>query len=312
MNIVYLRYAITVAKAGSLTKAAEQLFVAQPNLSRAIKELEKELDVTIFDRNSKGIKLTPDGEKLIAAGKKILQEIDEVEDQFRSRKNNKSVFSITVPRAGYIAEAFAEFSKELSREEHCEIFYREAGSQIAVANITDNGYKLGIIRYAARYDKYFKEMLAEKSVSHELIAEFGKVLLVGKNSPLASSESVASKDLKDYTEIAFSDCYVPGMTAEEAKNAELIPDVKRRIFVSVLSEQMEILAANPRAFARNCPVSEEIAARYGIVQIRCADDDGIYKDLLIYPTGYKMTARDRAFIDALCISKRKYIKKIPY
>ena len=62
MNIVYLKYAITVAKAGSLTKAAEELYVAQPNLSRAIKEFEKELGITIFDRNSKGIKLTADGE----------------------------------------------------------------------------------------------------------------------------------------------------------------------------------------------------------------------------------------------------------
>lgn len=308
MNIVYLRYAITVAKAGSLTKAAEQLFVAQPNLSRAIKELEKELEVTIFDRNSKGIKLTSDGEKLIASGKKILQEIDEVESRFRSRKNNKSVFSVTVPSSGYVAEAFAEFSEELSKEEHCEIFYREAGSKSAVADITDNGCKLGIIRYAARYDKNFKEMLAEKSVSHELIAEFEKVFLVGKNSPLASLESVGANDLGDYTEIAFSDWYVPGITAEEVKTAELVPDVKRRIFVSGLSEMLEILATNPRAFARSCPLSQEIASRYGIVRLRSDDDAEIYKDVLIYPAGYKLTARDRAFIDALCVSKRKCIK----
>ena len=60
MNIVYLRYAVAVAKAGSLNKAAEELFIAQPNLSRAIKELEKELGIVIFDRNSKGITLTHD------------------------------------------------------------------------------------------------------------------------------------------------------------------------------------------------------------------------------------------------------------
>ena len=63
MNIVYLRYAVAVAKAGSLNKAAEELFIAQPNLSRAIKELEKELGIVIFDRNSKGITLTSDGEQ---------------------------------------------------------------------------------------------------------------------------------------------------------------------------------------------------------------------------------------------------------
>ena len=63
MNVIYLKYAVAVAKAGSLNKAAEELFVAQPNLSRAIKELEKELGTVIFERTSKGISLTPDGEK---------------------------------------------------------------------------------------------------------------------------------------------------------------------------------------------------------------------------------------------------------
>ena len=76
MNIVYLRYAVAVAKAGSLNKAAEELFIAQPNLSRAIKELEKELGIVIFDRNSKGITLTSDGERLISYGKKIIRQID--------------------------------------------------------------------------------------------------------------------------------------------------------------------------------------------------------------------------------------------
>lgn len=63
MNVIYLKYAVAVAKAGSLNKAAEELFVAQTNLSMAIKELEKELGSVIFERPSKRISLTPDGEK---------------------------------------------------------------------------------------------------------------------------------------------------------------------------------------------------------------------------------------------------------
>ena len=100
MNIVYLRYATVIAKAGSLSKAAEELFVAQPNLSRAIKELEKELDITIFERTSKGIVLTPDGERLIENGKKILRQIDELEKEFTatSTKRRGSRF----PRRGRV------------------------------------------------------------------------------------------------------------------------------------------------------------------------------------------------------------------
>ena len=96
MNIIYLKYAVEVARIGSLSKAAEALYVAQPNLSRAIKELEKELGITIFDRNSKGMSLTPDGEKLIQYGKKILQQIDEVQNMFKEEQSKKEVFSISV------------------------------------------------------------------------------------------------------------------------------------------------------------------------------------------------------------------------
>ena len=120
MNIVYLRYATVIAKAGSLSKAAEELFVAQPNLSRAIKELEKELDITIFERTSKGIVLTPDGERLIENGKKILRQIDELEKEFTDHLYEKTRFALSAPRASYISRAFAAFSRSLSDIDRAE------------------------------------------------------------------------------------------------------------------------------------------------------------------------------------------------
>ena len=92
MNIIYLKYAVEVARIGSLSKAAEALYVAQPNLSRAIKELEKELGITIFDRNSKGMSLTPDGEKLIQYGKKILQQMMKYKICLKKSNRKKKFF----------------------------------------------------------------------------------------------------------------------------------------------------------------------------------------------------------------------------
>ena len=75
MNILHVKYAVEVAKAGSLNKAAQTLLIAQPNLSRSIKELESELGLTIFDRSSKGMVLTPEGEEFIGYAQNILQQI---------------------------------------------------------------------------------------------------------------------------------------------------------------------------------------------------------------------------------------------
>ena len=114
MNIQHLKYAVEIAKYGSISKASEALYVAQPNLSRAIKDLEKELGIVIFDRSAKGIVLTPDGELLVQQAKSVLRHIDEIEDMFHENRSGKSVFCISVPRASYISHAFAEFSKQLA------------------------------------------------------------------------------------------------------------------------------------------------------------------------------------------------------
>lgn len=307
MNIVYLKYAITVAKAGSLTKAAEELYVAQPNLSRSIKEFEKELGITIFDRNSKGIKLTADGELLIKSGKKILREIDEMEEQVRSRQSKKIVFAVSGPRAGYISHAFAEFTGQLSGENRFDVYYNETTPRRVISNITDNGYKMGIVRYPVRHDKFFKDILDEKELSHEMIAEFTKVLLVGKDSPLAGSKRVSVQDLGGFIEIAHADSHVPGVAMDEIQKDELTDGVGRKIFVFDRAVQFDILVANPSTFMWVSPVSEETAARYGLAQVECPDAAKVYKDTLVYPAGYKFTKLDSAFIDALCAAKRKYI-----
>ena len=161
MNILHLKYAYEVARTGSLGKASEKLFVAVPNLSRSIKELEADLGIVIFDRTQKGMRLTAQGEEFIGYAKRILGQIDEMEQLYRGTASKKQRFSISVPRASYIAEAFAEFSKTLSKGD-AELFYKETNSQRTIKNILEHDYQLGILRYAATYDVYFKTMLEEK------------------------------------------------------------------------------------------------------------------------------------------------------
>lgn len=308
MNIVYLKYAVTVAKAGSLSKAQEQLFIAQPNLSRAIKELEKELNIVIFDRNTKGVTLTPDGERLISYGEKLLKEISYIEEQFKGEKTNKSVFSISVPRASYICSAFAEFSKELVKEEKCEVYYKETNNQRTLTNILEKGYKYGIIRYATAFDKYFKQTFESKNLAYEMITEFNYVLLVNKESPLTKIEKVKFSDLEPLIEIAHADPYAPSVSLSEIKKEELPDNISKRIFVFERASQFEVLSANTETFMWVSPVPQDILDRYGLVQLECEENKKVYKDVLIYQKNYKLTNLDKLFITKLCEAKRKYIK----
>ncbi len=307
MNIVYLKYAVTVAKAGSLSKAQEQLFIAQPNLSRAIKELEKELNIVIFDRNTKGVTLTPDGERLISYGEKLLKEISYIEEQFKGEKTNKIVFSISVPRASYICNAFAEFSKELVKEEKCEVYYKETNNQRTLTNVLEKGYKFGIIRYATVFDKYFKQTIENKNLAYEMITEFNYVLLVNKESPLTKIEKVKFSDLEPLIEIAHADPYAPSVTLAEIKKEELPDNISKRIFVFERASQFEVLSTNTETFMWVSPVPQDILERYGLVQLECEENKKVYKDVLIYQKNYKLTNLDKLFITKLCQAKRKYI-----
>ena len=106
MNLLQVKYALTVAKTGSLSKASEELLIAVPNISRSIKELESDLNITIFERTTKGMQLTLEGEEFLGFAKGILEQIDQVENYYKHGAPQKQKFSISVPRACYISEAF--------------------------------------------------------------------------------------------------------------------------------------------------------------------------------------------------------------
>ena len=105
LNILSLKYAVTVARCGSITGAAEQLAMSQPNLSKAIKELETSLGITIFQRTSTGVVPTGQGLEFLDSARHILQQLDELENRYNADENRKIACSVSVPRASYITYA---------------------------------------------------------------------------------------------------------------------------------------------------------------------------------------------------------------
>lgn len=306
MNLLHMKYALEVAKAGSLGKAAESLLIAAPNISRSVKELEADLGIQIFDRTQNGMKLTPEGEEFMGFAREILGQIDEVERFYKTGAPKKQKFSISVPRACYISEAFAKFSRSLSKDA-AEVFYKETNSQRTIHNMLNHDYKLGIIRYADNYDRYFKAMLEEKDFCYELVTEFTYSLIMSTENPLARKESITFEDLRDYIEIAHADPYVPSMPLSKVVKEELPDNIDRRIFIFERASQFDLLSLNPETFMWVSPAPESLLERYSLVQRKCEDNKKIYKDVLIYKNGYKLSKLDRQFITELCRSKRKYL-----
>ena len=299
-----MKYAVEIAKTGSINKAAEVLLVAQPNLSRSIKSLEADLGITIFDRSAKGMMLTPEGERFIGYARNILSQIDQVEELYRSDIRRTQRFSISGPRASYISDAFARFSLTVGLDP-AEMFYKETNSMRVINNILTHDYRLGILRYAEMYDRYFHDMLEEKELTGELITEFRYVLLMRADSSLAKKEKLCQADLRDHIEIAHADPFVPNMPITEVKRTELPDNVERRIFVFERASQFDLLSENPDTFMWVSPAPQKLLDRYGLVQRECSDNFKQYKDVLIHRKNYQLTDLDQRFIVELSRSKQE-------
>lgn len=307
MNLMHVKYAVEVARLGSLNKAAESLMIAQPNLSRSIKELEAELGITIFQRSAKGMILTPEGEEFMDTARDILQRIERLERSYRDGSHKKRKFSITVPRAFYISAALAEFSKTLG-DGDVEIYYKETNSKRTINSILEREYRMGIIRYSDGYDKYYKNLFEEKGLYSELVAEFSYVLVMSKDHPLAGKSDIDYADLSTYIEIAHADPYVPSIPTSKVFREELPDNVGKRIFVFERASQYDLLSENPRTFMWVSPLSDKVLDRYGLVQREVKGNKRVYKDVLIYHKGYKLTKIDKEFMTALVDARRKYVK----
>ena len=294
MNIMHLKYAVEVEKTRSINKAAENLFMGQPNLSRAIKELEENLGITVFKRTPKGMTPTEKGIEFLARAKHILAQIDAMEAMYKSGESDKQEFRISVPRAGYIASAFTELSKQLDPNRGAELYYKETNSMRAINNILHDDYNIGIIRYQSAFEPYFATMLYDKGLKSKEIWEFPQMAVMSKNHPLAKNDVITLDDLSGYTELAYGDPYVPSMPIADVKKAELPEVIDKRIFVFERGIRFELLTQVNGTFMWDSPMREDMLVRYSLIQ-RKPENVRIYKDVLIYKKDYHFTELDKEF-----------------
>ncbi|HPS80927.1 MAG TPA: LysR family transcriptional regulator, partial [Candidatus Limiplasma sp.] len=170
MNIQHLRYAVEVEKTRSITEAAENLYMSQPNLSRGIRELEGVLGITIFDRTPKGIVPTAQGEEFLHYASSILAQFDEMTERYSQKSARRRMLRLSVPRSSYIAQAFARFAQ--LADPSLTLDYKETNALRSIRNVTEDGYDLGIVRFQADYEKYFTDTFREKGLQYRELWSF--------------------------------------------------------------------------------------------------------------------------------------------
>ncbi len=309
-NIQHLKYAVEVERTGSISKAAENLYMNQPNLSKAIRDLEGDLGVTLFIRTAKGMAPTEQGREFLNYAKNILAQIAEMEALYKPAADNKLHFDICVPRASYISYAFTEFIKDLDPEWDIGVNYRETNSMRAMKNVADQVNNLAVVRYQTIYESYFLNALSERELKYEPVWEFAYLALMSQSHPLADVPVLEFSMLQKYTEIVHGDLSVPALPVAKARQIAKANERKKTIAVYERGSQFELLARVPTTYIWVSPMPKDVLDCFGLVQKRCTASENLYKDILITRNGYRYTKEDRLFIQKLRASVEMVSKGI--
>lgn len=304
MNTQYFRYALEVEKTGSITQAASNLFMSQPTLSKAIKDMEETVGFPIFKRTSKGVVPTHRGLEFLAHARKIAVQVQKMEQALHREDTSHQLFSLAIPRVNYIAQAVSEYVSTFDGGADMEIDIMETNSMNVIDAVADGIFVLGMIRCHEEDREYFLKYLAEKDLQYESVWRSDYMALMRKDHPLAHRSTLIAQDFLPYVEVVSGDETVPYIRTSEAESVSGSLKNKKRVLVYGRATQFDLLQANPLAYMWNSPLSEKILQGNNLIQCKCAFA-GKFEDFLIYRSGYRFSHLDRAFVDKLYIRRNE-------
>lgn len=202
MTIQQIIYVLTVARAGSMNKAAEQLYVSQPSLTGAVKELEKELGINIFIRTNKGVVQTKEGEEFLVYARQLYHQYEIISEKYGKKGNIKRKFGVSTQHYSFAVKAFVEMVKRFDTLSF-EFAIRETKTKDVINDVGTLRSEIGILYMSSFNSKVISKLLAENSLEfHKLIACRAYVYM-WKNHPLAGEASLSMAQLGGYPCLMF-------------------------------------------------------------------------------------------------------------
>lgn len=299
MNITELKYIIETASAGSISAAAKSLYVAQPNISKAIKSLEKEYGIQLFERSVKGAVPTREGQKFIRQAERIIGEIEKLDGQFRQPVHQQAELMISIPRASYASYAFVKYMRRVKNADKIKVHIKECNSLEALDHIVRNQYHLALVRFETRFEEYYRSIIRMKELECETLMEFQYYLLVSKDSPLAVKEIGGYEDLEGFIEVLHGDVQLPNGDYVDMMEIPENSNSKKRIHVYERGSQFDLLQGIPETYMWVSPMPQEILDRYHLIQKECRWQERTLKDVVVYPSRRLLRKEDQDFIEEL-------------
>lgn len=218
MTLQQLKYAVETAKCSSMNEASRRLFMSQPSLSNSIAELEKELGITIFTRNSRGITVTADGADFLGYAAQIVEQTETVKSKYLNRDNDKLRFSVSTQHYAFAVSSFIELVRELGRDKY-KLSVCETRTSEIINNVRDLKSEIGIIYMDDVNESFLKRYLDENHLCFCELFEAKPHIFISATHPLAKAKSIDFDELDAYPYLSF----VQGESDSIHFSEEIIP-----------------------------------------------------------------------------------------
>ena len=202
MTLAQLRYAITVAGASSMNEAARKLFISQPSLSAAIKELEEEVGVELFKRTNRGISVTLEGEEFIGYARQVVEQYNLIESKYILKENTKKKFGVSMQHYTFAVKAFVEMVKQFGMDEY-EFEIHETKTYDVIEDVKNCKSEIGILYLNDFNKKVLTKLFHESAVEFHELLKCHIYVYLWKGHPLASKEEITLEELEEYPCLSF-------------------------------------------------------------------------------------------------------------
>ena len=202
MTLTQLNYAIAVANANSMNEAAKTLFISQPSLSAAIRDLENEIGVELFRRTSRGISLTPDGEEFIGYARQVVEQYRLMEAKYVAVEKVKKKFAVSMQHYTFAVNAFVEMVKQFGMDEY-EFAIRETRTYDVIEDVKNFRSEIGILYVNDFNRKVLTKLFHEYNLEFHELLSCGIYVYMWKGHPLAGREEIAMEELDEYPCLSF-------------------------------------------------------------------------------------------------------------
>lgn len=202
MTLQQLYYALMIADIGSMNRAAEKLFISQPTLTSAMKELESEMQIQIFQRNSRGVVVTKDGADFLKKARQIYQQYELLQDEYVQKKNYKHKFGVSAQHYSFAVKAFVETVKKYNTEQY-EFAIRETKTKEVIEDVGNAISEIGVLFLSDFNRKYIMKMLNAADIEFTPLAKCHAYVYLYREHPLAKLPAISFEQLQDYPCLSF-------------------------------------------------------------------------------------------------------------